>query len=245
MKLQLPVIQGLIDRRMLVNFRVSPDVIGRLLPGPFQPRLIHGYAMAGICLIRLREIRPHGWPAILGIASENAAHRIAVTWENHNGKQEGVFIPRRDTSSHLNAFVGGRLFPGVHHRSLFDVQEANDKFTISIKDATGSPLLSVSARLARELTKGSIFGSLEEASKFFERGSVGYSVTRQPGEFDGLELRTSGWRMEPLDVVSWQSCYFSDTGKFPNGAVQFDSAFLMRKIPHEWHNLPAIKTHHE
>ncbi len=55
--MRLPTIQGLIDRRILVNYRVSPDVASRLLPRPFRPKLANGFAMAGICLIRLKQVR--------------------------------------------------------------------------------------------------------------------------------------------------------------------------------------------
>jgi hypothetical protein len=49
---RLPTIQGIIDRRILVNYRVDTEVAARLLPAPFRPKLAKGYAMAGICLIR-------------------------------------------------------------------------------------------------------------------------------------------------------------------------------------------------
>ena len=79
MLFHLPIIRGVIDRRILVNFTVDPAVAAKLLPRPFRPKLVNGIAVAGICLIRLKQIRPRGWPAILGISSENAAHRIGVT----------------------------------------------------------------------------------------------------------------------------------------------------------------------
>src|SRR4051812_41967984 len=94
----LPSLRGIVRRRVLVNFRVAPDVVQRLLPARFQPRLVDGWAMAGVCPIRLEQLRPHGFPAALGLASENAAHRIAVTWRDERGElQNGVYIPRRDT----------------------------------------------------------------------------------------------------------------------------------------------------
>ncbi len=43
-----------------------------------MPKLIGGKGIAGICLIRLREIRPKWTPRGLGIRSENATHGIAV-----------------------------------------------------------------------------------------------------------------------------------------------------------------------
>src|SRR4051812_12690190 len=109
--MRIPVIRGVIDRRILVNYRVAPQVLAKFLPVPFRPKLIQGVGMAGVCLIRLKHIRPRSFPLPLGLSSENAAHRIAVEWEG----REGVYIPRRDTSSRINAAVGGRLFPGVHH----------------------------------------------------------------------------------------------------------------------------------
>lgn len=82
--MRLPTITGIIRRRMLVNFRVDPDVMQRLLPGRFRPKLHEDYAVAGICLIRLEHIRPKLLPPIAGLSSENAAHRVAVLWEDED-----------------------------------------------------------------------------------------------------------------------------------------------------------------
>jgi len=110
--MRLPKVHGTIRRRLLINFRVDPEVMQRQLPSPFRPKLHDGYAVGGICLIRLENIRPPRFPSLLGLSSENAAHRIAVTWEDDGGAHEGVYIPRRDTGSLDNHFAGGRLFPG-------------------------------------------------------------------------------------------------------------------------------------
>ena len=96
--MRFPKVHGIIRRRLLVNFRVEPDVIQRHLQQS-RPKLHDGQAIAGICLIRLENIRPKRVPRILGLSSENAAHRIAVVWEDSGEMREGVYIPRRDTSS--------------------------------------------------------------------------------------------------------------------------------------------------
>jgi hypothetical protein len=36
--MRIHVIQGIIDRRILVNYRVDPEVLARILPQPFQPK---------------------------------------------------------------------------------------------------------------------------------------------------------------------------------------------------------------
>ena len=238
--MRIPVMQGLIDRRILVNYRVDPQVLARVVPPPFRPKLVGEAGMAGICLIRLKHIRPRFLPAFIGIGSENAAHRIAVEWDENGWTREGVFIPRRDTSSRLNTVVGGRLFPGVHHHARFQIAEAGGRYSIALdSDDDGTHVL-VAGRVADQLPADSIFTSLSEASGFFQRGSLGYSVTRRPGEYDGLELETASWQVQPLAVDQVESSFFENLDLFPPGSVQFDCALLMKNLPHQWHGREPI-----
>lgn len=234
--MQTPALQGIVRRRILVNFRVDPEVIQRHLPPPFHPKLVHGWALAGICLIRLEQLRPLGLPAAVGTSSENAAHRIAVTWTDESGQaREGVYIPRRDTGSCLNALVGGRFFPGEHHRAHFQVRDDARTIDLVMDSADGSADVQLRVQMSDRLPAASCFESLEAASAFFAAGSVGYSATRDVARFDGLELRTERWCIEPLDVQMVVSRYFEDAARFPPGSVAFDSALLMRNIPHQWY----------
>lgn len=233
--MRIPVLRGIIDRRILVNYRADPEVLARVLPNPFRPKLANGAGMAGVCLIRLKQIRPRFLPSLLGISSENAAHRIAVEWDHNGERQGGVFIPRRDTSSRLNTLVGGTLFPGEHHHAQFQVEERDDHYRIVLDSDDHRTHLAVAGHVAPELPKTSIFASLQEASAFFEQGSLGYSVTARPGEFDGLELRSFDWQVAPLAIEKVESSFFEDRTLFPPGSVEFDCALLMRGIDHEWH----------
>lgn len=230
----LPAIRGLIDRRILVNYRVAPDVLARQLPAPFRPLLVNGSGIAGICLIRLKNVHPTFAPAFLGLSSENMAHRIAVEWEHDGEIRQGVYVPRRDTSSWLTHLLGGRLFSGIQHHARFDVHEDADRYSIKIDSDDSRVHLNLEGRVSDDLPDGSVFGTLPEASQFFQNGSLGYSPNAAAGQFDGIELCTSNWDFSPLDVSNVQSSFFEDQDAFPDGAVEFDSAFLMRGIDHEW-----------
>jgi len=234
--MRLPVIKGTIKRRLLVNFRADPKVVQRILPEPFRPKLHRGYSLVGICLIRLEQIRPAGFPRALGLSSENAAHRIAVDWTDAAGIQrEGVFIPRRDTGSRLNRIAGGRVFPGEHHPARFTVVDIGGHVDLSVRSLDGSMVVKVVGDDVESLPATSCFSSLVEASAFFEGGSLGYSVTRDGGRMDGLLLRTLDWRIRALAVTEVQSSYFADVQRFSKGSIEFDHALVMRDIVHEWH----------
>lgn len=236
----MPQIAGIIDRRILINCRVRPEVIEHVLPAPFRPQRVREWAMAGICLIRLRGVRPAGLPAWCGIGSENAAHRIAVEWDENGVTRNGVFIPRRDTNSPLNHLLGGRVFPGVHHRARFDVWESENRFRVGFASADGTDRVKFAGRVTNEWQAESVFGSLAEASAFFEQGCCGWSPTLAGDGFEGMGLTCHEWRMEPLVAERVESSFFQNRRIFPAGSVEFDSALLMRGITHEWRVLPAF-----
>ncbi len=231
-------ITGVIARRILVNYRVAPGVVRALLPAPFRPKLHAGAAVVGICLIRLEKMRPVGFPALIGITSENAAHRIAVEWDEGVNVREGVFVFRRDTNSLLNHYAGGRLFPGVQHYADFAVRDARGHIGLRARPDNGAALIELRGHESAALPGSSIFRSLEESSRFFEAGCLGFSLGKK-GDIDGMKLVTREWSVRPFEVEICRSRFFADTSVFPAGSVVFDHAILMRDIPHEWLPCPA------
>lgn len=236
-----PIIQGTIRRRLLINYRVDPGVLGELLPAPFRPRMHLGYAVAGICLVRLERMRPRTVLLPAGFASENAAHRVAVFWDGPDGEaRTGVFVHRRDTDSWLNHLAGGRIFPGQHRRARFDVEDDGLDIRVAMRSLDGDVEVEVEARAVTGLPGGSIFGSVEEASRFFEQDSVGYSHGGRDGLYDGIELKSERWAVQPLAVRTLRSSLFEDERRFPAGSVEFDHALVMRDVQHRWHEAPDL-----
>jgi hypothetical protein len=238
--MRFPRVHGIIRRRLLVNFRIDPEVAQRQLPAPFRPKLHAGSAVGGICLIRLEGIRPRRFPEMFGLSSENAAHRFAVLWNDADGEHEGVYIPRRDSSSLLNHLAGGRIFPGEHHRARFDVSDDGTRVLLDMESSDQSVKVKVAATVVSELPAGSIFESTASASSFFEPGSLGYSATTGGHKLDGIVLRTDTWEVQPLCIESVASSYFSNPALFPAGSIDFDCALIMRNIAHEWESAAAM-----
>lgn len=238
--MKIPKIKGIIDRRILINYQVDKDVLNDFLPEPFSAKLVEGKGIAGICLIRLKEIRPKGLPKFLGISSENGAHRIAVEWTENGSVKEGVYIPRRDTSSKLNSLAGGTIFPGVHHLAKFDVEEKDGNYKVAFLSDDNTSL-SIEAKETETWNSESVFENLDCVSEFFENGSVGYSPTKT--HYDGLKLHTLNWKVSLLDVQQVHSSFFENESIFPKGSVIFDNALLMKDIDHEWIGLKKLRAH--
>ena len=229
-----PVMSGVIERRLLVNYRVDPEAAAALLPAPLRPQLVGDSAVAGICLIRLGYLRPRGVPRWMGLRSENAAHRIAVEWDTAAGVESGVYIPRRDTGALANAFVGGRLYPGEHHRARFRVDERDSRLDVAFASRDGEVRVDVRAELAQSLESSELFGSLEAASQFFRAGSLGFSPRHASTRLDGLELETPAWRVAPVKLLEARSSFFEDPTRFPPGTAKLDCALVMRDVGARW-----------
>src|SRR5262249_11389615 len=126
------------------------------------------------------------------------------------------------------------------HHAHFAVQESVDRFAVALRSDDGVTSMSVRGRRADQLPTSSVFRSLDEASAFFQAGSLGYSPTPEPSRFQGLGLRCLNWRVEPLDVEEVHSSFFEDRSLFPKDSIEFDCALLMRGIEHEWHGKSAL-----
>jgi len=229
--MKIPIIHGYIERRILINFTADPKAVEKIIPFPFRPIIYKEKAIVGICLIRLKNIKPKGLPAFVGINSENGAHRIAVEWDENGETKTGVYIPRRDTSLRFNTLVGGRLFPGKHYYAKFNVKEGNGNYHINFKSSDNTETL-IDAVESKIFNDNSIFETLHNASNFFKSGELGYSPNKD--KFDGLKLNTYNWEVQPLAVIDIKSSFFENEAVFPKGSVKFDNALLLTNIEHEW-----------
>jgi hypothetical protein len=233
--MRLPRIHGYIDRRILVNFTAEPEVVNKIVPHPFRPKVYRDKAIVGICLIRLKYIKLKGLPDFIGVSSENGAHRIAVEWEEEGGEtKEGVYIPRRDTSLRLNTILGGRLFPGKHYLAKFNVKEGGGQYHIDFTSSDNTSI-SIDAKETGQFDPSSIFETLENVSDFFEKGAVGYSPNGD--KYEGLKLQVYTWQVQPLEVQGVHSSFYENDAVFPIGSVQFDNALLMTRVEHEWKSM--------
>lgn len=232
--MELPALDGIIDRRILINYRIKPEIVKSILPPHLEPLLISGFASGGICLLRLRNIGVKHSPLFLRINSENAAHRFLITYRKGGQIIKGVYIPRRDTDSKLNVLLAGKFFSWPHFPAVFQVKEGDDRYLIKMKSRDGKTELEADAELDDSFPNKSMFDSLEHASSCFESCPIGVSPSTDNKTFKTIRLETKTWNVKALLVRSLRSSFFDDKSIFPQGTIEFDNAMLMEGIEHQW-----------
>jgi hypothetical protein len=203
------------------------------LPPPFRPQLVGGYAVVGICFLRLSGLRPRRIPARLGVRIESAAYRIATELDTPWGVEPSVYVMRRVTDSPVAALASGRMFPGAQTRARFTVNESADDVDVAFSTRDGRTDAAISARVTNAL-ESRLFANVRELEAFFRAAPIGWSPGRASGVVEGVELECDRWSMTPATVRHVESRYFDDLARFPAGALELDSAVLMRQLPVRW-----------
>ena len=95
-----------------------------------------------------------------------------------------------------------------------------------------------------------IIGAMQEEVELLleglqDAGKTEYpGVTLHTGRLDGLELRTTAWRIEAADIRHVRSSFFDDRDAFRAGTIHLDSALVMRDVAVEWHSVGSLSPRH-
>lgn len=215
-------------RRLLISYAIDATAAARLLPQPFRPQLLNGRAVGGFCVIGLQSVRP-GWVAPnIGARTENAAHRIAVEWDEGGRTRTGVYIFERHSSSLLPVIAGGRLFPGMQKHAHFQLHEDATRFRVEMVADDTYALADV--ELSADWSS-SLFPTIQAASDFHRDGAIGWSPRRDGLGAEPVELTSDAWAVEPGRINEIHSSFFD---ALPSGAAKLDSVVIMRNLPLRW-----------
>lgn len=227
-------IEGVISRRLLVNATVDADVVRPLLPAGSAPLLVGAddRALVGVCLLRVRDLRPLGLPRAIGRSFEGVAHRISVTRADGSA---AVHIVRRETPDRVARVIGGRLFPGTHWP--IDLRPTRGDLRVEGTGDGGPPLLvDVLDEAPATGSPRSVLGDDAAASTFFVGADRATSPSRRTGRHEELLMQAAPFTVRSvrvrelvLDRLAWA------LGGVPSTGLSFDSAFLVRDVAVRFH----------
>lgn len=227
------VFRGFLERRVLVNYRVAPGVLERLLPPRTHLRLCRGVGIATVSLVRQSHVRPRFLPAALGLSSDSAVYSICVEGDGGRSSAADLVALRRETSS----WFSSRMLHGLYQHARFEVCDDIDHLRVRVTGDDGTPCIALDGMPTPQLPAQSVFRSLAEASAFCgcPVGRPAQTALRLEGPLPACEAK-----YEPLAISQLQVSFFDNTSLFPPGTAVFDSALVLRHLEHQWCGLPVL-----
>jgi hypothetical protein len=206
----LPLGRRPVQSRVLVVYRLDPQVVQTYLPDGLLPRVVSGYAIAAACYTRLG-----GTALFRDSGTDHLAYRFAVQREDG---VEAAWIPRRETSSWFEARCGA-FMRGEYGKSSFEVKE--DALSIELSVAEGDSEHFYLRGEAGGFPQGSVFPTAHALEHF-----LGDEIVRPydpiAPEADELDLAESV-AAEPLAIFEVRSPFFEQAGL----EAQLDSAWRL------------------
>lgn len=231
--MRAPALRGRIDRRISVFYRLDPTAARGLLPQGLRPRLFRGWALGGVCMLRLARMRPRLLPIPVGLASELAWHRVAVEWDEGGRTLHGHYLLRSETDSRLAPIPGARLVPSPDDCTRIEVRANEEELVGRVESGDGSTDIELVASVA-PWAEGTLFKSANAAREAIASGHVVWDGEAE-GTLEGVELRSTGGSSQGLQVRRLRSQWFEDPERFPPGTTTLDCAIVVRDADHEWH----------
>jgi len=239
---RVALVHGVIERRLLVAYRLDPVVAQQVLPPPFRARQINGYAVAGIALARLGRLRPAGLPSVRTLTRETTTHGVAVEWESARALHTGVYILHRDrgapTAVAPAAIPRGRLGRRLHPVPEFTVDERADGLRVAYASRDRAVRVEVDVSLGSSLDASALFPDVPTAARFFDLdgAGAGWGPTVR-----GLRLTAEDRSLGAAHILTARSSIFADASLFPPGSVHVDSGLLLRNVAVAWAPVERVR----
>jgi len=201
--------QGRADCRLLILYRVAPELVQSRLPAALSPVTVRGSALVALEYTRL-ERRATDWlPAGIAPGRDHLELRYVVERNGRKPRRTSDYVLERHTSSPLGASWAARFGHAQAHlcEARLELDEARLRLRVTSADVEQ---LFLSAELAGEL-RGSLFAHARAARE----------LLREP-------------RLQPIRVLELRARPFDDPALFPAGSASYDSAYQLlesRRVP--------------
>jgi hypothetical protein len=221
---------GTISPCWLFCYRTPVRDAERLLPPQLQPVELNGHAFWNVVVCRVQGMRPKSLPVPVGFKYWHVAYRLYVSLRTQQGGTiEGLYFLRSDCDSLVVSLAGNILTDFNFHTATVRVLDNGDLVRIQIASRDNEAHATIDRSKSPSLAPGSLFGSLDEASRFLKYKPNGISIGSSGLANVVHILRDeNAWQSKCVHVEEALWPFFSDK------EVAFEICYEVAPIDYQW-----------
>ncbi|REH54638.1 uncharacterized protein DUF2071 [Tenacibaculum gallaicum] len=189
------------------------------------------WAFLAVAMVQTKNLRPKGFPKVLGNDFFLIGYRIFVRYTNSKGRKlRGLYILKSETNS-KRMEIAGNLFTHYNYTTS-DIEQTKlgSKISISSKKSDFKIVFKNQASDV-SLPKFSPFSDWKEARRFAGPLPFTFAYNKPKEEVLIIEGVRNNWKPKPIEIVDYNFSFIKDLG-LKN--VRVANSFIIKNVPYCW-----------
>ena len=225
-------VEAFFESSMVLTYAIPKEDALKLIPeclalDTFQDK----WAFIAIALVQTKNLRPKGFPKLLGNDFFLIGYRVFVRYTNQAGKKlRGLYILKSQTDKKKMEFLGN--FFTHYDYSTTDIQYSLENHHIKIKSIKSD--FDFDLEIPKEeiaLPLGSPFQDWAEAIRFAGPLPFTFTYLQEKQKVLIIEGVRENWKPSPIKV---HHCHTSFLETLPISQATLANAFVIQNIPYYW-----------
>jgi hypothetical protein len=226
-------VEAFFKSSLVLTFAAPKEKIQTLIPEFLELDTFNDrWAFIAVAMVQTNNLRPKGFPEILGNDFFLIGYRVFVRFTNKSGKNlRGLYILKSETNKKRMEFFGN-IFTHYNYTTtdinqnskngITEIYSNNSGFKVRIENSSDENI---------PLPAGSPFTDWKEARRF--AGPLPFTFTYNPANKKVLIIEgvRENWKPMPVKVID-HSFPFIENLKLNDVALA--NAFIIRNIPYYW-----------
>ncbi|WP_324025524.1 DUF2071 domain-containing protein [Maribacter sp. BPC-D8] len=225
-------VEAFFESSVVLTFAVPKEELIQYIPSCLELDTFQAeWAFIAVAMVKTKNLRPKGFPKMLGNDFFLLGYRIFVRYRNNAGKSlRGLYIIKSETDKRKMELLGN-IF--THYKySKTDINEfKKDNFRVIKSDKSDFEIVISDAKASNEIPCDSPFENWKDARKF--AGPLPHTFTYDSIDNSVLIIQgiRQNWTPKPITVENY---YFGFLNNFKFKKMILASAFEITNIPYYW-----------
>ena len=225
-------VEAYFESSLVFTFAVPKEELQRLIPDALELDVFQNqWAFVAVAMVNTENLRPKGFPKILGNDFFLIGYRVFVRYKNEAGKNlRGLYILKSETNKKKMEFFGN-IFTHYNYTTT-DIQQVLENNTKEIFSAKSKFKVKISNKEENiSLPKNSPFADWKEARRFAGPLPFTFTINTEKKEVLIIEGVRQNWIPNPVEVIDYEFDFLKKL-KLKNPILA--NAFIIKNVPYYW-----------